>query len=325
MEEVCNKLKYYIETIDKNFIHMTDLVNLIRDTVHLLDSASVFRKANAKGEKWEKANPNLDTSYLNQGDQELKDNEMTNVQLQIPDPTQGEQQLKDDEMASVQKEQPPLADPMDEGGSAPKMPNLNQFNTSEEGKLTLDDVKAQMEEMQRLAFLIKEKEKIEKKADQLPITKISNGINNHTKEATMRIERNNQPLSLTVYKKFVMKTLGFSEWIEVYVMASKNKTKANDVLLKNFKAKFQLIKTQAKKLGIPPPPELIAFGLSTVEKKRKRSLEILKDVFVTEDTSVDRMHRNLIPPQGVIGSRGLVITKPEAEIFFSNGNSDLDF
>ncbi|GJX16774.1 retrovirus-related pol polyprotein from transposon TNT 1-94 [Tanacetum coccineum] len=34
-----------------------------------------------------------------------------------------------------------LADPMDEGGSAPKMPNLNQFNTSEEGKLTLDDVK----------------------------------------------------------------------------------------------------------------------------------------------------------------------------------------
>ncbi|GJX16775.1 ribonuclease H-like domain, reverse transcriptase, RNA-dependent DNA polymerase [Tanacetum coccineum] len=56
-----------------------------------------------------------------------------------------------------------LADPMDEGGSAPKMPNLNQFNISERGKLTLDDVKAQMQEMQRLTFLIKEKEKIKNK------------------------------------------------------------------------------------------------------------------------------------------------------------------
>ncbi|GJS07582.1 hypothetical protein Tco_0364378 [Tanacetum coccineum] len=114
-------------------------------------------------------------------------------------------------------------------------------------------------------------------ADQLPITKISYIINNHTKEVTMRIERNNQPLSLTVYEKFVLKTLGFS---------------------------------------IPPPPELTAFGFSTVEKKRTKSSEILKEIFVTEYITVDGMHRNLIPPQGVVGSRGLVITEPEAGIFF---------
>ncbi|GJS65871.1 retrovirus-related pol polyprotein from transposon TNT 1-94 [Tanacetum coccineum] len=162
-------------------------------------------------------------------------------------------------------------DPMDEGGSALKMPNLNQFNTSEEGKLTLDDVKAQMQEMQRLAFLIKEKEKIKNKADQFLITKISYMINNHTKEETMTIERNNQPLSLILYEKFMLKTLGFSEWIEIHVMASKNKTKANDVLLKNLKAKFKWIMSQAEKLGIPPPLELSAFGLSATEKKRKKA------------------------------------------------------
>ncbi|GJV03722.1 hypothetical protein Tco_1337291 [Tanacetum coccineum] len=163
------------------------------------------------------------------------------------------------------------------------------------------------------------------RADQLLITKISYIINNHTKEVTMRIERNNQPLSLMVYKKIMLKTPGFSEWIEVHALAFKNKIKENDVLLKNLKAKFQWIKTHAEKLGIPPPPEITAFGFSTAGKKRTRSLEILKEIFVTEYITVDGMHRNLIPPQGVVGSRGLVITEPKAGIFFYNGNFDLAF
>ncbi|GJS07581.1 hypothetical protein Tco_0364377 [Tanacetum coccineum] len=45
----------------------------------------------------------------------------------------------------------------------PTMVNI----TSKEGKLNLDDVKAQMEEMRRLAFLKKEKEKTEKKLKKL--------------------------------------------------------------------------------------------------------------------------------------------------------------
>nr|GEU69088.1 hypothetical protein [Tanacetum cinerariifolium] len=52
------------------------------------------------------------------------------------------------------------------------MPNLNQFSTSKEGKLTFDDVKALMEKMQRLAFLKKEKEKTKKKLKKLTPTKI---------------------------------------------------------------------------------------------------------------------------------------------------------
>ncbi|GJZ98018.1 hypothetical protein Tco_0670471 [Tanacetum coccineum] len=94
------------------------------------------------------------------------------------------------------------------------------------------------------------------RADKLPITKISYKINNATKDATMRIERNKQPLSLTFYEKFVLKKLGFSEWIEIHALASKVKSKSNDLLLKNLKAKFEWIKTQAEKLGIPPPSEL---------------------------------------------------------------------
>nr|GEU69089.1 retrovirus-related Pol polyprotein from transposon TNT 1-94 [Tanacetum cinerariifolium] len=89
MDEVCDKLKYFTKKIDKYSIHMTDLVNLIQDMVHLLDSALVFRKANAEGEKWEKANPDLDSTGPN---------------LYNTDLIQGEQLLKNDEMRSVQEE-----------------------------------------------------------------------------------------------------------------------------------------------------------------------------------------------------------------------------
>ncbi|GJY74293.1 hypothetical protein Tco_0478724 [Tanacetum coccineum] len=80
-----------------------------------------------------------------------------------------------------------------------------------------------------------------------------------------------------------------------------------------------------KKMGIPPPPELTAFGLFAAKNKRKRSSEILKEVFVKEDIVVDGTHRNLVPSPGVKGSRGLVIRESESEIFFYNGNFDLVF
>ncbi|GKD03560.1 hypothetical protein Tco_1178534 [Tanacetum coccineum] len=46
----------------------------------------------------------------------------------------------------------------------------------------------------------------------------------------------------------------------------------------------------------------------------RRTFEILKEVFVTKDIRVDGMHRNLIPPPGVVGSRGLVIKEPESQL-----------
>ncbi|GKC44590.1 hypothetical protein Tco_1062312, partial [Tanacetum coccineum] len=69
---------------------------------------------------------------------------------------------------------------------------------------------------------------------------------------------------------------------------------------------------------------LIAFDLPAFEKKRKCASELLEEVFMKEDIRVDGMQRNLIPPPGVEGSKGLVIREPEPEIFY-NGNFDLVF
>ncbi|GJZ38950.1 hypothetical protein Tco_0585513 [Tanacetum coccineum] len=81
------------------------------------------------------------------------------------------------------------------------------------------------------------------------------------------------------------------------------------------------LEAQAAKLA---EYELIAFDLPAFEKKRKCASELLEEVFMKEDIRVDGMQRNLIPPPGVEGSKGLVIREPEPEIFY-NGNFDLVF
>ncbi|GJZ20382.1 retrovirus-related pol polyprotein from transposon TNT 1-94 [Tanacetum coccineum] len=105
-------------------------------------------------------------------------------------------------------------------------------------------------------------------------------------------QRGNDTLNVVVHNKFRLKTLGFSEWLE---------------------------------LGVPPPPELSTFGILVDDRKRKRSSEILQEVFVKETIVVDGMHRNLTPPPGIEGRRCQVIRKPEARIFYYNGNFDLVF
>nr|GEV18103.1 retrovirus-related Pol polyprotein from transposon TNT 1-94 [Tanacetum cinerariifolium] len=63
---------------------------------------------------------------------------------------------------------------------------------------------------------------------------------------------------------------------------------------------------------------------NTKEKKRKR-VEFVKEVFVTEDVRVDGMDRNLIPPPGVIPIQCFVISEPESGIFFMNRNTNIGF
>nr|GEU71409.1 hypothetical protein [Tanacetum cinerariifolium] len=137
---------------------------------------------------------------------------------------------------------------MKEGGSVPKIPSLKSFVILE-GQLTNEDVMAQLKEMKRLADLNAEKEKSEKslqkimnpaiiraqaqkmaeyeakrknmldecnhyisyRVDQLPITKISYRVN-ASKEASMRITIGNDPLNLTIYEKFRLKTLGLAKY-----------------------------------------------------------------------------------------------------------------
>ncbi|GJW62638.1 retrovirus-related pol polyprotein from transposon TNT 1-94 [Tanacetum coccineum] len=253
----------------------------------------------------------------------------------IADKGKGKAQVSDDD------ELKKLLHFMDKGGYVPKLPNLQQFSTSREAEkekskkriqkvLSPDDLQAQAEELavyeaKRAKMLEEYNHGISFRAYPLPTTKINYRINNSTKEASMRIIRNNQPLNLIVYERFVLKMLGFNEWLELHDLVSRVKSKANDQLLKNLKAKFQWVATQARKLGISLPSQLLAFGLSTSDKKRKRSFEIIKEVFVKEDIVVDGMHRNLVPTSGVVASEGLVIKEPKSGIFFYNSNFDLVF
>ncbi|GJU04081.1 hypothetical protein Tco_1114419 [Tanacetum coccineum] len=159
---------------------------------------------------------------------------------------------------------------LEEGGSDPKLPNLQQFSTAREAEeeksekklkrvMTSQELKAQVVELaayeaKRAKIMDKYNHCINFRDDPLPITKFSYRVNNSTKEATRRIIRNNQPLNLMVYAKFLLKKLGFTEWLEVYALASRTHTKSNDQLLKNLKAKFQWVATQVGKLGVPSSP-----------------------------------------------------------------------
>ncbi|GJY66377.1 hypothetical protein Tco_0468615 [Tanacetum coccineum] len=75
-----------------------------------------------------------------------------------------------------------------------------------------------------------------------------------------------------------------------HALASKRQSAFNDQLLKNLKAKFQWVATQAGKLGITPPSQLTAFELPTTLKKGREKQR-----------------------------------EPEAGIYLYNGNFDLVF
>ncbi|GKA01187.1 hypothetical protein Tco_0673852 [Tanacetum coccineum] len=128
-----------------------------------------------------------------------------------------------------------------------------------------------------------------------------------------------------MHDRFRLKSLGFSEWLKVHSLASKTKRKSNDMLLQSLKAKFEWVLNQVRVLGIPPPPELSSFRIPIEDRKRKRTSEILQQVFVKENTAVDGMKRNLAPPLGIESRKGLDIKEPKEGIFYYNGNFDLVF
>ncbi|GKC75848.1 hypothetical protein Tco_1126622 [Tanacetum coccineum] len=303
MDIVKDRMSYCGDKLDKGDVNLRELINLMKDMVHLLDSALVFRKVNAEGEKLEKANPDPDITESNlQGEQKLNDDKMANVQKeqssvletnsrqappiseQVPPLTTSSAYsltpLRDENkwkgIATGEEPVKLLMPLIEQGGSNPKMLNLQQFIPGK--KMSLEVAKAQLIEIKRLVDLKAEQEKTEQKlkalsnkeleaqsaqlaayeakrkrmleeynhyitfrVNPLPITKISYKIDKVNKFATLIIERNNQPLSLTVY------------------------------------------------------------------------------------IVVDGMHRNLIPPSWVEGSRWLVIREPKSGIFFYNGNFNLVF
>ncbi|GJS49301.1 hypothetical protein Tco_0599422 [Tanacetum coccineum] len=191
------------------------------------------------------------------------------------EPTPLRDPAKGKEVAIVKEQVNELVTYQEEGCFIPKMPKLKSFITSE-GTLSQEEFNNKIKELKRISDLKAQKDKSEQElrkiADPLPITNISYTVNSN-KEATMKIIRGDNPLNLIIHPNFRLKLLGFSEWLE---------------------AKFQWVMVEAKKLGLPPPSALANFGMTTEEKKRKRT-QFLKKAFVTEDIRVDRMNRNLIP------------------------------
>ncbi|GJX68433.1 hypothetical protein Tco_0304160 [Tanacetum coccineum] len=235
-------LKYCITQLDKSDVNLRELVDLIRDLIILIDSASASAKAAPDGE--------------NKSTQTDKESE-----IQVLTIAQGEQQ-------PINITKPKNAKEAYVNAHLTKLLQSQIFcglffkgRTSSE-EFEVHDARFHHSFTNARFYN--------------PFTNSSELVNNSSKEASIRIIKDNQPLNLTINDKFVLKMLGFSEWLE----------------------------TRAEKLGIPPPPQLTAFGLTTSEKIRKRSAEILKEVFMKEDIVMDGMHMNLVPPQGVIGSEG---------------------
>ncbi|GJT34310.1 hypothetical protein Tco_0924729 [Tanacetum coccineum] len=284
---------------------------MFKDMVLILEVAEVFKNANAEGEKWEKNNPKTPIEEKDaqnpdqtQGEQHSGDATMDNSQGEQPPtqkisnveqaPSTPEYGNKENALvihASVEKSSEPNATIMTIAQytehfsktttsifspTLPREPTPPRYESKGKGIL---------KEMKRLVDLKAEKEKSEQSLKKIlnPATiraraqKMVDYKVNSSKEATMRITRGNDPLNLTVYERFRLKTLGFTERLEVHALMSKTKSKSNDLLLQSLRAKFQWVLSQAKALGIPPPPELSTFGVSINDKKRKRSTKILKE------------------------------------------------
>nr|GEV99889.1 hypothetical protein [Tanacetum cinerariifolium] len=117
--------------------------------------------------------------------------------------------------------------------------------------------------------------------------------------------------------------LGKQLWGENEAIQTRKRQREMDGHLLEIRKKHNVI-SQAKRLGLSPPPELATFGLTAEEKKRKRT-ELIKEVFVTKNVRVDGMDRNLISPPRIMPIQGIVINEPESGNFFMNMNTNIGF
>ncbi|GKA19460.1 hypothetical protein Tco_0699375 [Tanacetum coccineum] len=272
---------------------VSDLKQAIKDMNFLLEATEVFKKANAEGEKWEKNNPETPKDF------ELSVEQFTKKLFTItsfsfaPSPSKELTPPRDPSKGkgiAIEEPMKELIPYIEEGGSDLKKLNKKPFVTAE-GELSQKEYMAQIKEMKILANLKATKEESEKS-----LRKIMN-------PATVKA----QTLNLAAYEEKRQKML------DEYNNCIYDRVNPLPITKIHYKA---------KKLGTPPLPELAHFGKPIIDKKRKRS-KVLTEVFVKENITVDGMKRNLIPPPGVEGRKGLVIKESEEGIFYYNGNFDL--
>ncbi|GKD03179.1 hypothetical protein Tco_1178153 [Tanacetum coccineum] len=270
-----NTLETQSNKLVKGDINLWEMMNLMKDMVYLLDSTLV---------------PNSI-----QGEHLPKNDKMVNAQLQIPNPAQWEQQLNDDEMASVYEEHP----------------SVQETTSSKQTPLVTEQVPPESTTL--VVHTSEEKDSKEKVSEEELPSKRLNLFQTTSSEYSPTLHR-----TKTKGKGIATKEEPVKHLMPLIEQGGSNPKMLNLQQFSISHKKMKLEDAQAqltqmkRKLGIPPPPELTAFGLFAVEKNRKTSSEMIKEVFVKEEIVVDGMHRNLIPPPRVEGSRGLVIKEPES-------------
>nr|GEV03367.1 hypothetical protein [Tanacetum cinerariifolium] len=173
--------------------------------------------------------------------------------------------------------------------SPPREPTpLRDESKGKEGHLTNEEAMAQVKEMKRLADLKAEKERSEKSLQKImnppTIRDQAQKMAEYEAKRKKMLDEYNHQISHRVNQQPITK-------ISYRVNSSKE---ANLTVYDKF-----ILKT-----------------LGLVNGLKKRTSEILWEVFVKENIVVDGMQRSLIPPSGIEGSRGRVIREPESGIFY---------
>ncbi|GJU49979.1 hypothetical protein Tco_1219534 [Tanacetum coccineum] len=190
-----------------------------------------------------------------------------------------------------------------ETGDESKMPNIKSFITPE-GLLSQDKIDEHLREFKRLADLKAKKDKSEAELRKLlnPATLKAQAQKwtEHEEKKAKMIEYYNHQISFRADPLPI--------------------TKISYILNQHKEETIKIVKDNDP-LNLIVHPD---FRLKTLGSKKKRKRKkLMKKVFVTEDVRVDGMGRNLIPPPIVISIQGLVISEPELEILFMNGNTNI--
>ncbi|GJZ90043.1 hypothetical protein Tco_0661970 [Tanacetum coccineum] len=199
------------------------------------------------------------------------------------------------------------------GGSDLKKLNIKPFVTTE-GKLSQEEYMAQIKEMKILANLKAAKEESEKS-----LRKIMNPTTIKAQILNLAAYEEKRQKMLDEYNNCIYDRVNPLPITKIHYKVNSSQ----DATMK-ITRDHDPLNVKAKKLGTPPLPELAHFLKPIIDKKRKRS-KVLTEVFVKENITVDGMKRNLIPPPGVEGRKGMVIKESEEGIFYYNGNFDLAF
>ncbi|GJS27319.1 hypothetical protein Tco_0487939 [Tanacetum coccineum] len=295
---------------------VSDLKQAIKDMNFLLEATEVFKKANAEGEKWEKNNPETPKDF------ELSVEQFTKKLFTItsfsfaPSPSKEPTPPRDPSKGkgiAIEEPMKELIPYIEEGGSDLKKLNIKPFVTTE-GELSHKEYMAQIKEMKILANLKAAKEKSEKS-----LRKIMNPTTIKAQILNLAAYEEKRQKMLDEYNNCIYDRVNPLPITKIHYKVSSSQ----DATMK-ITRDHDPLNVKAKKLGTPPLPELAHFLKPIIDKKRKRS-KVLTEVFVKENITVDGMKRNLIPPPGVEGRKGMVFKESEEGIFYYNGNFDLAF